>query len=57
MLRDDTTVGESEMASGLNQDPAPLVVHNHRPVVEAEVLLEGNAVFLADREAHGGTVL
>ena len=49
--------GESEVAPVGHQNSPPLIVLDGRPIVEAEMALEGNAILLAYRKTHGVTVV
>lgn len=44
-LRQGGAVGQSEVAPGLEVDPALLVVFDHGPLVVAKQVLDGNAIF------------
>ena len=50
-------LGEPEVAPVGHQDSPPLVVRYGRPIVEAEVALEGHAVLVAYRETDGVAVV
>ena len=57
MLRQGLTFGQPEVTPTLYEDAPLLVVLDHRPVVEAEVVLQCHAVLLAQGQADGLTFL
>lgn len=44
------------MTSGLNKLASPLLVFNHGPVVEADMVSQCNTVFVANGQSNGNPI-